>query len=156
MDFGPVCVKILDMSVKLLKKLYKEFVVVLICLFVFGSSANGPVLCFGSDGHAEIESALHKRCHDATHSDSPHQHGLSAQVDHEEGRHCRPCVDIPVSVGFAKTADASKDLNPVSAAVVIKSIALGDKFNFAAYNSTSNAFGVTSYSTHLRTVILLA
>ena len=44
------------------KQIYKKCFVVLICLLIVGNSAHGAVLCFGSDGHIEIESTFHERC----------------------------------------------------------------------------------------------
>ena len=86
------------MIVKLARKqIYKKCLVVLICLLIVGNSAHGTVLCFGVDGHIEIESAFHERCDDVAHSQPADQNQLSYQSDHVKDRHCEPCVDIPLT-----------------------------------------------------------
>ena len=144
------------MAVKRVRKqIYKKCFVVLICLLIVGNSAHGVVLCFGADGHIEIESAFHEQCDDHTHSQPTDQKQLSYESDHEKDRHCEPCVDVPISVGLAKIARVSKQLNSTFPAPVINVIVLANKFNLSAYNSASSAFDAASYFTPLRTVILL-
>jgi len=121
-----------------------------------GNSAHWAVLCFGSDGHIEIESAFHGRCDDPVHSYTSDQNQLSYEADHEEGKHCKPCVDIPISIGLAKVFRTPKQLNPTFPVPVTNMIVLTDKFNFPACNSAPNTFDAASYFTPLRTVILLA
>ena len=137
------------------KQIYKKCVVVLICLLICGNSAQGVVLCFGSDGHAEIEPVLHQRCDDPVHSYTSDQNQLSYQVDHEQDKHCEPCVDVPLSICLAKIHRASKQLNSTFPAPVINVIVAGDKFNFSTYNSASKPFVSTPYFTPLRSIILL-
>ena len=85
------------MTVKLARKqIYKKCFVVLICLLIVGNPAYGAVLCFGSDGHTEIESAFHERCDDPAHFQPTDQKQLSYQSDYVKDRHCEPCVDIPI------------------------------------------------------------
>ncbi len=144
------------MTVKRAKKqIYKECVIVLICLLIVGNSAHGTVLCFGSDGHIEIESAFHERCDDPAHSQPTDQKQLSYQSDHVKDKHCEPCVDIPISTDLAKITSVPKHLNSTFPAPVTNVIVLADKFNLSAYNSASSAFDATSYFTPLRSVILL-
>ena len=144
------------MTVKRAKKqIYKECVIVLICLLIVGNSAHGTVLCFGSDGHIEIESAFHERCDDTAHSQPTDQKQLSYQVDHVEDRHCEPCVDIPISIGLAKITRVSKQLNSTFPVPATNVIVLANKFNLSAYSSASSAFDATSYFTPLSTVILV-
>jgi len=144
------------MTLKLaMKQIYKKCFVVLICLLVVGNLAPGIVLCFGADGHIEVESAFHERCDDTAHSQPTDQKQLSYQVDHIEDRHCEPCVDIPISISLAKITRVSKQLNSTFPAPVTNMIVLANKFNLSAYNSASNTFDATSYFTPLRTVILL-
>ena len=120
-----------------------------------GNSAHGAVLCFGSDGHIEIESAFHELCDDPVHSYTSDQNQLSYEADHEESKHCKPCVDIPISIGLAKVSHVSKQLNPTFQVPATNMIVLADKFNFSAYNSAPNTSDAASYFTPLRTVILL-
>ena len=137
------------------KQIYKKCVAVLICLLICGNLAQGVVLCFGSDGHAKIEPVLHQRCDDPVHSYTSDQNQLSYQVDHEQDKHCEPCVDVPLSICLAKIDRASKQLNPTFPAPVINVIVAGDKFNFSTYNSASKPFMSTPYFTPLRSIILL-
>ena len=136
-----------------MKQIYKECVVVLICLLMFGYLAHGAVLCFGSDGRIEIESAFHKRCDDSAHSQPTEKKQLSYQVGHVEDRHCEPCVDIPISISLAKISRVSKQLHSTFPATNV--IVLANKFNLSAYNLASSAVDAASYFTSLRTVILL-
>ncbi len=144
------------MIVKLARKqIYKKCVIVLICLLMFGSLAYQAVLCFGSDGQIEIESAFHERCDGLVHSQPTEKKQLSYQVDHVEDKHCEPCVDIPISISLAKISRVSKQLNSTFPHPAAKVIVLANKFNLSAYNSASSAFDAASYFTPLRTVILL-
>ena len=137
------------------KQVYKKCFVVLICLLLAGNSAHVVVLCFGANGHIEIESAFHERCDDSAHSQPTDQNQLSYQVDHVEDRHCKPCVDIPISISLAKITHVSKQLNSTFPAPATNVIVLANKFNLSAYNSASNTFDAAPYFTPLRTVILL-
>ncbi len=137
------------------KQIYKKCFVVLICLLMFGNLAHGAVLCFGSDGQIEIESAFHERCDDSAHSQPTDQNQLSYQSDHAKDGHCEPCVDIPISISLAKIARVSKQLNSTFGAPATNVIVLANKFNLSAYNSASSAFDAASYFTPLCTVILL-
>ncbi len=144
------------MTVKLVRKqVYKKCFVVLICLLMFGNLAHGAVLCFGSDGQIEIESAFHERCDDPAHSQPTDQKQLSYQSDHVKDKHCEPCVDIPISISLAKISRVPKQLNSTFPAPVTNVIVLANKFNLSAYNSASSSFDATSYFTPLCTVILL-
>ena len=144
------------MTVKLAgKQIYKKCLVVLICLLIVGNSAHGVVLCFGVDGHIEIESAFHERCDDPAHSQPTDQKQLSYQSDHVKDRHCEPCVDVPISVSLAKISSVPKQLNSTFPAPVTNVIALTSKFNLSAYNSASSVSDAASYFTPLCTVILL-
>ena len=137
------------------KQMYKKCFVVLICLLIAGNLTHGTVLCFGADGHTELESAFHEHCDDPVHSSAPDQNQLSYEAEHEKGKHCEPCVDVPISIGLAKISRASTKLNPAFPAQVTNMIVLTDKYNLPAYNSASNTFAAPSYFTPLRTVILL-
>ncbi len=144
------------MTVKRARKhIYKKCFVVLICLLMFGNLAHGGVLCFGSDGKIEIESAFHERCDDPAHPLSADQKQLSYQSDHIIDENCEPCVDIPISIGLAKITRVSKQLNFTFPAPATNVIVRANKFDLSAYNLTSSAFDAASYFTPLRTVILL-
>ena len=138
-----------------MQQIYKNCFVVLICLLIAGNSIHGVVLCFGSDGHIEIESAFHERCDDHAHSQPTDTKQLSYRSDHVKDRHCEPCVDVPIFIGLAKITHVSKQLNSTFPAPATNVIVLADKFNFSAYNLASSAFDAASYFTPLRTVILL-
>ncbi len=137
------------------KQMYKKCFIVLICLLIAGNLTHGTVLCFGADGHIELESAFHERCDHPVHSYPSDQNQLSSEAEHEIGKHCGSCVDVAISIGLAKISRASTQLNPTFPAPVANMIVLTDKFDFSAYNSASNTFSATSYFTPLRTVILL-
>ena len=138
------------------KKMYKKCIVVLVCLSIAGNLAHGTVLCFGADGHTELESAFHERCDDPVHSYALDQSPLSSEGEHEICKHCGPCVDIPISIGLAKISPVTKQLNPTFLVSAANTIALADKFDLSAYNSISDTFVDTSFFTPLRTVIMLA
>ncbi len=143
------------MTVKLARKqIYKKCFVVLICLLMVGNLAHGVVLCFGVDGHIEIESAFHERCDDPAHSQPTDQNQLSYQIDHVKDKHCEPCVDTPISISLAQISRVSKQLNSSFPAPAANVIVLANKFNLSAYNSASNTFDAASYFTPLRVVIL--
>ena len=135
--------------------MYKKCIVVLICLLIVGNPAHRVVLCFGAEGHIEIEPAFHERCDDPVHSQLGDKNQLSFEAGHEKGKHCEPCVDVPISIGLAKISHVSKQLNLTLPVPATNVIVAADKFNFSAYNSAPNAFDATSYFTPLRTVILL-
>ena len=137
------------------KQIYKKCFVVLICLLMFGNSAHGVMLCFGSDGQIKIESAFHERCDDPACSQHRDQKQLSYQSDPIKDKNCEPCVDLPVSISLAKISRVSKQLNSTFSAPATNAVVLANKSNLSAYNSASNTFGATSYFTSLRTVILI-
>ena len=137
------------------KQIYKKCFVVLICLLIVGNSAHGVVLCFGVDGHIEIESAFHQRCDDNVHSQPTSRSQYSYQIGHVGDRDCEPCVDVPISIGLVKIGRASKQLNSAFPTLAANAIASAEKFNISAYNLASSAFGATCYFAPLRTVILV-
>jgi hypothetical protein len=138
------------------KKVYKKCTVVLICLLVICNLAQGLVLCLGADGHIEIESAFHQRCNGPAHSDASDKNQLCCRADNEDCKHCGPCIDVPISFGFAKISRTPKQLNSTVSAPAEVVIAASDGPTFSAYNSTLDTSNITSYFTPLRTVIMLA
>ncbi len=124
------------------KKIYKECVIVLICLLMFGSVACGAVLCFGSEGRVSIKLKPTDRCDEYL--------GIPVQASPNS---CVKCIDIPIYIGLAKIARVSKQLNSSFPATNV--IVPANKFDLSAYNSASSAFDAASYFTPLCTVILL-
>jgi len=138
------------------KKLGKKCIVMLICLLIIGNLAQGTVLCFGADGHVELEPAFHNHCDHPFHSDASDQNQHFHEADHEKSKHCKPCVDIPISIGLAKISHPPKQSNPTSPVPAVNVIADTDKINYSAFDLISNTSVDISYFTPLRTVILLA
>jgi hypothetical protein len=137
------------------KKLCKKLMVVLICLLIIGNLAQGTVLCFGADGHVELEPAFHKHCDHRVHYHASVQNQHSHEPGHEKGKHCEPCVDIPISASLAKISHTFKQLKTTSPAPAANVIADIDNINCSAFDLISNTSDDTSYFTPLRTVILL-
>ena len=136
-------------------KKYRKYVVLFICLSLVGNLAHWKVLCFGEDGHVEIESAFHERCND------PHLHlisdktTLSANEGHELCSHCGPCVDIPISNDLADISKIHQKINVQYQVPITYILFDNDKINSFLYNSASNGFADTSYFDPLYTVVLL-
>ncbi len=138
------------------KKLFKKCMVVLICLLIIGNLAQGTVLCFGADGHVELEPAFHKHCDHPVHCHDSDQNQHSHEAGHEKGKHCEPCVDIPISIGLAKISHMPEQSSPTSPVPAANVIADTDKINCSTFHLISNTSVDTSYFTPLRTVIMLA
>jgi hypothetical protein len=144
------------MTVKLTaKQMCKKSMVVLICLLMIGNLVQGTVLCFGTDGHVELESAFHKRCDHSVQSYASDQNQLSYEAVHEKNKHCEPCVDVPISIGLAETFRMPEQFNNTYPVPAANLIVAGDKVNFSEYDSASNTFAASSYFTPLRTVVLI-
>lgn len=137
------------------KQFYEKCLVVLICLLMFGNLAQGPVLCFGSDGRIEVESTLHERCDGHSHSKQTDQKQFPYQSDHTKDKNCEPCVDIPIFIGLAKISSVAKQLDSTFHAPSENVVVLDNSLNLSAYNSASSSFDAAPYFTPLRTVILL-
>ena len=137
------------------KKKYKKYIVV-IYLLIIGNLAQGAVLCFGADGHIELESAFHKRCDEPVHYHASDRNQHSHKAGHEKGKHCKPCIDVPISIGLVKISQVPKDSNPTFPVPASNVVVHTDKLNFSVCNLISNTFVGTSYFIPLRTVILLA
>ena len=87
------------------------------------NSVQGAVLCLGESGHVEIESTFHERCSAPAHPQHTEQQQLTRWVGHEEGEHCGPCVDIPISTTPVKITRLLKKPNSVFSAPVTTVIA---------------------------------
>ncbi|MHC4087086.1 MAG: hypothetical protein ACYSU5_18035 [Planctomycetota bacterium] len=138
------------------RKLFKKCMVVLICLLIIGNLAQGTVLCFGADGHVELEPAFHNHCDHPVHYHASEKNQHSHEADHEKGKHCEPCVDIPVSIDLAKISHMPEQSNPTSPVPAANVIADTDTIKCSEFYLISNISDDTSYFTPLRTVILLA
>ncbi len=137
------------------KQMYKKCIIVLLCLSIAVNLAHWKVLCYGADGHIELESALHERCDDPGHSSVSDQTTLSSQAGHEICKHCEPCIDVPVCFGLAKISRSTQQLNPIFLTPSANILIGFYKHNSSEYNLVSNSFTDTSYFTPLRTVVLL-
>ena len=136
----------------------RGFVTVLVCLSLIGNSVYGTVLCFGTDGHIEFESAFHTQCKDHVHSQSTDHGHRSYEGRHEHDKHCHngQCVDVPISFGLAKISRMTEQSNPAFAALAAGVIAPIEQSDCSEHLPASSAFAVTPYFSPLRTVILLA
>jgi hypothetical protein len=143
------------MIAKVVQKQRYKCVAVLVCLLMVGNSLHGAVLCFGTDGHVEIEPTFHERCNDPAHSQHTGQEQPSYQVNHVKNEHCRPCLDISISNGLVKTTRTPKQLNPAFSAPATNIIAPADQLNLSIYSSASISFGAAPYFVPLGTVVLL-
>jgi hypothetical protein len=79
------------------------FLRVLICLLLLGNVPNGLVLCFGADGHVELELASHNKCVETDHQSSvKHSEFPGIEELHQDHKHCQPCADIPILNTFTR------------------------------------------------------
>jgi len=136
----------------------REFAAVLVCLSLIGNSAYGTVLCFGTDGHVEFESAFHAECKDHAHSQSTDHGRHSSEAEHKHDKHCHSgqCVDVPISFGLAKVSKTPGQLTLAFAALAADMIASVEQSDCSEHLPASDAFIAGSYFSPLRTVILLA
>ncbi len=136
----------------------RGFVTVLVCLSLIGNSVYGTVLCFGTDGHIEFESAFHAQCKDHVHSQFTDHGHRSSEGRHEHDKHCHSgqCIDVPISFGLAKISKTPGQLTLAFVALATDIIAAVEQSDCSEHLPASNAFVATSYFSPLRTVILLA
>jgi len=137
------------------KQMYKKCVILLVCISTAANLTHWKVLCFGADGHIELESTFHERCDDTDHSSSSVQDVYSSQAGHEICNHCGACIDVPISNGLTKVSLTSQKLNQAFPVPSTNILEITCKDVCSAYNFTSNTFTDTSYFDPLRTVILL-
>ncbi len=141
---------------KLAKKhIYKEYFIVFFCLLIFGNLAHFKVLCFGADGHIELESAFHVRCDASIYSSSHKQNILIKKEFHEICKHCGPCIDVPIYKELIRISNTPQKLNQILLFQTINILTDIDKLNCSEYNFTKNTLFDTSYFDPLRSVILL-
>jgi len=135
--------------------MYKKCVILLLCIPIAANLTHGKVLCFGADGHIELESTFHERCDDPDGSSARVQDVFSSQTSHEICNHCGPCIDVPISNGPAKVSHTPKQLNQKFPVPSTSIPVVAYKDVYSAYYFTSSTFTDTSYFEPLRTVILL-
>jgi hypothetical protein len=95
---------------------------VLLTLLAMVNASAGMVVCIGAHGHVAVEPAGHDHCADAedAHHCGPSALGSDA-ADHVSGKHCGPCVDIPLCFGVYDdrlTSAAAKTGGSVPAACI--------------------------------------
>ena len=137
------------------KQMYKKCVIVLLCISIAANLIHWKVLCFGSDGHVEIESAFHKCCENPDNSSAPDQNELSYKAGHENCTHCGACVDMPISNDLVQISNTPQKIITNFPVPTIYVLIDNDKLNSSVNNLASNTFTDTSYFDSLRTVILL-
>jgi len=137
------------------KQVYKEGIIVFLCLLVVVNLTHGKVLCFGVDGHIELESAFHDHCSEPDHSPVPDQIVFSSIANSEICEHCGPCIDVPISKYLVKISNTPQKLNPIFLIQTTKILTDIDKLNSSVCTFTKDTIFDTSYFDPLRTVILL-
>ena len=144
------------MMLKLAKKqTYKRYIIVFLCFLIVGNLAHWKVLCFGADGHVELESAFHECCDEPDYSSAPNQNGLHYKAVHENCKHCGPCIDMPISNDLVQISTTSQKIISKFPVTITNMLIDTDKLNSSVYHLASNNFTDTSYFTPLRTVVLL-
>ena len=137
------------------QQMYKKYIIVFLCFLIVVNLAHWKVLCFGADGHIELESAFHKCCEDPEHSSAPDQNELSYKAGHENCTHCGACVDMPISNDLVQISNTPQKIITNFPVPTIYVLIDNDKLNSSVYNLASNSFIDTSYFSPLRTVILV-
>ena len=137
---------------------HKTFAFALVCLLAWTSASQGVVVCVGFDGHVALEPAAHTRCHHPVHAEEAEVGQFAKESSsHAESRHCRPCLDIPVSLGLPDGCSHPTKQQPGSH---ISSLSVNPDRTLEAVpilGAVSEAFYIpTPYFDPLRTVILLA
>ena len=132
-------------------------IILLICLLAVSNVSQGVVLCIGSDGHIALETAFHERCHHPVHSQQPDMRQVAEETDsHPEGKHCQPCIDLPVSIGLTNDRLPLSRVEPssqVSTPFVESPVVCSGTF-IPAGVLESLCFS-TAYFAPLRTIVLL-
>lgn len=129
--------------------------ILLICFLAALNASQGMVWCVAAHGHVAIEPLAHRHCDSTTHH---HEHGANAEPshDHDSGytaqERCRPCVDIPLTLG---PLDEKAPFSPANAAVAL---AIGEPSaplrNPDASPDASDRTLLPSQQTALRSVVL--
>jgi len=141
---------------KLVKKeTYKRGIILFLCLLIVANLAHWKVLCFGADGHIEIESAFQKCCEDPDCSSAPDQNGPSYKEGHKTCKHCGRCIDIPIFDDLEQISNAPQEVITKFSVPTTYILIDTEKLNSSVHNLASNIFTDTSYFTPLRMVVLL-
>ena len=146
------------MIVKVLgKTISKEYVALLLCVFVLVNAVQGTVLCYGADGHVEFESAFHEQHtdHDHFRSAAHGHHCPEAEHDENKRRHLGQCVDVPVDFGLVQISRTSEKLDRAFAVIYVDAILAIEQLSCLESGPASNAFFATCYFSPLSTVILM-
>ena len=137
------------------QQMYKKCIIVFLSLLIVGNLAHWKVLCFGADGHIELESAFHKCCEDPDHSSAPDQNEYSYKAGHENCTHCGACIDMPISNDLIQISNTPQTIITKFTVPSTYMLIDTDKLNYSEYNIASNSFTDTSYFRPLDTVVLL-
>ena len=137
------------------QQMFKKCIIIFLSLLIVGNLAHWKVLCFGADGHIELESAFHKCCEDPDHSSAPDQNELSYKAGHETCKHCGPCVDMPIFNGLVQIFNTPQKIITKFPLTTTSMLVDTDKLNSSVYNVASNTYTDTPYFSPLRTVVLL-
>jgi hypothetical protein len=87
----------------LMKTLGKTTIVVTLCLLSLATQLTGLKICYGSDGHIELELASDS-CHDT--SDDTHSECDDSQTSGYSSMHTyQTCIDIPLSMNTETSHD---------------------------------------------------
>ena len=122
------------------QQMYKKCIIVFLSLLIVCNLVHWKVLCFGADGHIELESAFHKCCEDPDHSSAPDQNEFSYKAGHETCKHCGPCVDMPITNDLVQISNTpQKIITKISLPTTYMFIDT-DKLNSYVYNLVSNSF----------------
>ena len=82
----------------------------LIAVLLCGALPEGIVLCFGADGHVDVTTADHARCH--------HSHETLQPDQCSDPIHCQPCVDIPFALGEVEFLQTPQPDHAVSKSLI--------------------------------------
>ena len=140
------------------KRKYKKLIILLLCVLMLSNIAHMKVLCFGVDGHIELESAFNSCCEDHDEHGSFYaaaQGIFSFQAEGEESKRCGLCIDIPITIDIITLSNTDQKWDPI---VQISGTNLHidtEKLNSSVYEKTLYNFNTISYYEPLRTVIML-
>ena len=136
-------------------RLFKQYLYVLVCLLIVGNLSQGVVVCFGGDGHVEIEPAFHQdTCDHTSHKTRQAEQSLSSNQIQEHHTHCPPCTDIPIPLDIAKISTFSQHQKSFSPTPSILG-AVSDDLDFQTFSTAPDYQADSPHFTILRTVIIL-
>lgn len=134
----------------------------LVFLFPLTGSIKGFVLCFGSDGHIDIETSFNGYdC--GHHTPTPSGKSISLYLKNgtnDSNSHCNSCIDIPLSIDYSlqKTIDTTRS-SPTKAKVLLSSSALHFHFftikNASISSSLNFLKNISPIHNSIQSVVLL-